>query len=114
MNNINFSRIHFKKQKIGQLNSVIVIRIRDNQKGSISHTPMSLDRCCRYLTNDSSMPDASSIKDVIPRAQCNMTKAEFLSKYVNKRKPVMLQGCQKTWRARKWTFEGKILIDYID
>ena len=56
-------------------------------------------------------PNISSIKDEIPRAPCNMTKEEFSIKYVRKRKSVILRGCQKSWRARKWTFEGTLRLN---
>ena len=65
-----------------------------------------IDRCCKPFSFEPNELSITSIKDGIPRAPCNMSKADFLSKYVQKRKAVILQGCQKTWRARKWTFEG--------
>ena len=124
MDTINFSMIHFNDQNLTQANSLIVVRIRDNRKGSITHTPVSIDRCCKPFMVE---PDISSIKDDIPRAPCNMTKEEFYLKYIRKRKSVILRGCQKEWRARKWTFEGTyklnsyfhcteiiIILSYID
>ena len=79
------------------------MRIKGNEKGSITHNPISIDRCCKPFMVE---PNISSIKDEIPRAPCNMTKEEFYLKHVRERKPVILRGCQKKWRARKWTFEG--------
>ena len=108
MDNINFSKIRFKEDHLNQTNSIIAIRIKDNKNGSISHTPISIDRCCRTFMVK---PNISSIKDEIPRAPCNMSKEDFYLKYVLKRKPVMLQGCQKSWRARKWTLEGILLLN---
>ena len=79
------------------------MRIKGNEKGSITHNPISIDRCCKPFMVE---PNISSIKDEIPRAPCNMTKEEFYLKHVRERKSVILRGCQKKWRARKWTFEG--------
>ena len=110
MDNINFSKIRFKEVHLNQTNRVIVIRIRDNKKGSISHTPISIDRCCRPFMVE---PNILSIEDEIPRASCNMTKEDFILKYVRKRISVILRGCQKSWRARKWTFEGMLMQIHV-
>ena len=107
MDNINFSKIRFKEDSLNQTNSIIAIRIKDNRNGSIRHTPISIDRCCRTFMVK---PNISSIKDEIPRAPCNMSKEDFYLKYVQKRKSVILRGCQKSWRARKWTLEGILLL----
>ena len=103
MDNINFSKIRSKEDHRNQTKSIIVIRIKDNNKGSISHTPISIDRCCRTFVVEL---DVSSFKDEIPRDSCNITKEDFNVKYVRKRKSVILRGCQKSWSARKWTFKG--------
>ena len=108
MDNINFSKIRFKEDHLNQTNSIIAIRIKDNRNGSIRHNPISIDRCCRTFMVK---PNISSIKDKIPRAPCNMTKEEFYLKYVQKRKSVILRGCQKQWRARNWTFEGTLQLN---
>ena len=106
MEAINFSNIQFKDENLNQTNSIMVIKIKDNRKGSIAHTPISIDRCCKSFTVEPNISNISSIRDIIPRASCNMTKEDFLSKYVQKRKALILQGCQNQWRARKWTLEG--------
>ena len=113
MKAINFSNIQFKEEYLNQTNSIIVIKIKDNRKGSIAHTPISIDRCCKSFTVEPNISNISSIKDIIPRASCNMTKEDFLSKYVQKRKSLILQGCQNQWRARKWTLEGTVPFDFI-
>ena len=106
MDAINFSMIHFKEENLNQTNSILVIRIKNNEKGSITHTPISIDRCCKPFNVEPNISSASYIKDEIPRASCNMTKEDFIVNYVQKRKSVILRGCQETWNARKWTFEG--------
>ena len=113
MEAINFSNIQFKDENLNQTNSIIVIKVKDNRKGSIAHTPISIDRCCKSFTVEPNISNISSIKDIIPRASCNMTKEDFLSKYVQKRKSLILQGCQNQWRARKWTLEGTVLFNFI-
>ena len=42
----------------------------------------------------------------IERISCNVSEQEFKSKYIDKRKPVILQGCQKDWKAKDWTIEN--------
>ena len=108
MDNINFSRIHFNEQNVNQTSSIIVMKIKDNKKGSVSHSPTSIDRCCKRFMVE---PNISSIKDGIPRVPCNITKEEFYLQYVRKRKAVILRGCQKNWRARNWTFEGTFQLN---
>ena len=108
MDNIDFSNINFNGGNLNQTNSMIAIRIRkkNDAKGAITETKKLIDRCCKPFGIEPNELTIQSIKDGIPRAPCNMSKPDFLSKYVQKRKAVILQGCQKTWRARKWTFEG--------
>ena len=84
------------------------MKIKDNKKGSVSHSPTLIDRCCKRFMVE---PNISSIKDGIPRAPCNITKEEFYLQYVRKRKAVILRGCQKNWRARNWTFEGTFQLN---
>ena len=110
MDYINFSRIQFTAENVNQTNSVIIIKIRNHRKGSITLTPISVDRCCKSIAEEPNIPNGSAIKDEMPRITCNMTKEDFLAQYVQKRKAVILQGCQKTWPARKWTFEGIFML----
>ena len=114
MEAINFSNIQFKDEYLNQTNSIIVIKIKDNRKGSIAHTPISIDRCCKSFPVEPNISNISSIKDIIPRASCNMTKEDFLSKYVQKRMALILQGCQNQWRARKWTLEGTVPLKFYN
>ena len=106
MENIDFSNIHFNTENLNQTKSMIAIRIKNNKKDAVTESSISIDRCCKPFMVEPTLLNISSIKDRIPRAPCNMSNADFLSKYVQKRKAVILRGCQKTWRARKWTFEG--------
>ena len=84
------------------------MKIKDNKKGSVSHSPTLIDRCCKRFMVETNI---SSINDGIPRAPCNMTKEEFYLQYIRKRKAVILRGCQKNWRARNWTFEGTFQLN---
>ena len=106
MESIDFSNIDFNAESLNQTKSMIAIRIKNNKKDVITESPISIDRCCKPFMVEPNVLKMSSIKDRIPRAPCNMSSANFLSKYVQKRKAVILRGCQKTWRARKWTVEG--------
>ena len=84
--------------------------MQNNAKGAITETQKLIDRCCKPFSVEPNQLSMPSIKDGIPRVPCNMSKADFLSKYVQKRKAVILRGCQKSWRARKWTLEGILLF----
>ena len=77
-------------------------------KERIRHTFPPIDRCChvngRILKFDNI--------DDIDRIQCNITSNDFKNDYVDKRKPVILNGCQESWKARNWTF-GNLLGRYV-
>ena len=108
MATITFSMIHFNDQNLNQTNSMIVIRIKGNENGSITHNPISIDRCCKPFIVE---PNISSNKDEIQGLHCNMAKEDFYLKHVRARKSVILRGCQKKWRARKWTFQGTFRLN---
>ena len=73
----------------------------------ITHSHRKLDRCCKSSGFDQDIQQlVFDSKDTIERISCDITKELFLKKYVMKREPVMLQGCQRKWKAKKWTFKG--------
>ena len=127
MYDINFSKINDIDDTLKNAKNKIFIRIRDNKMGKITQTPNIVDRCCKPFEKEPDISHKLTIKDDIPRIQCNISKEEFFSEYVQKRKASILLGCQKKWPARKWTFEGIflfillfdssyyfILISYVD
>jgi hypothetical protein len=71
----------------------------------VQHTLPELDRCCK-LNGKKVQFDGF---DNIPRISCDLPEDEFVNKYLNKREPVMLVGCQDKWPAKDWTFNGKEL-----
>ena len=95
---------------LNQTNSILAIKIKDNQNGVITQTPVSIDRCCKPFVAEPNTSNISTIIDDIPRAPCNMSKEEFLFNYVERRKAVILRGCQEEWPALNWTFEGIFCI----
>ena len=103
---INFSDIRHAHENLPSSKNLLIIRIKDNKRGEIIQTPMTIDRCCKPFKVEPDISNKKSINDAIPRVSCNMGKTHFLSEYVQKRKAVILLGCQKDWPARKWTFEG--------
>ena len=74
----------------------------------IRHTFPPIDRCCQS--------NGKRIKfdgiDNMERIHCNISSKLFQNKYVDKRKPVILTGCQKGWKAQKWTF-GNLFGRYV-
>ena len=103
---INFSDIRHAHENLPSSKNLLIIRIKDNKRGEIIQTPMTVDRCCKPFKVEPDISNKKYINDVIPRVSCNMGKDNFLTEYVQKRKAVILLGCQKDWPARKWTFEG--------
>ena len=110
-NYIDFSKLNlFAHEKLSLQNNKLLLPIRNNQKGRIVQGNRSVDRCCKSAKPagfDSTL--RFSGKDEIPRISCDIEKTIFFRDYIQKRKPVMLKGCQKKWPARKWTFEGRFL-----
>ena len=106
MDVINFSDIQYAHKQLSSSKNLLIIRIKDNKRGEIIQSPMTIDRCCKPFKVEPDISNKKSINDAIPRVSCNMGKEHFLSEYVQKRKAVILLGCQKDWPARKWTFEG--------
>ena len=101
-----FSNIQHVHESLSSSKNLMIIRIKDNKRGEIIQTPMSINRCCKPFKVEPDISNKKYINDVIPRVSCNMGKDPFLTEYVQKRKAVILLGCQKDWPARKWTFEG--------
>ena len=77
-------------------------------KDKISHTFPPVDRCCR---SDGKGLRFDGIDNMV-RIHCNVSSNFFQNEYVNKRKLVILTGCQEGWKSRKWTF-GNLLGRYI-
>ena len=64
-------------------------------------------KCCRHTQ----VPSLEGIEavDTFERIPCNISREEFKEKYEIKRKPVMLVGCDKEWKALdRWNFEDLI------
>ena len=112
MSSINFSRILYTDDCLNESKNLLIIRIKGNSKGELTQTLPSIDRCCKSFENPPNASHKNSIRDKIPRALCNISKEYFLSEYVQKRKAVILLGCQNKWNARKWTFKGRYLLNW--
>ena len=70
-----------------------------NLKKKIKHTFPPIDRCCKHKEKTLRY----DFIDNIDRIRCDMSKADFKEKYIDKRKSVLLTGCQEDWKARNWT-----------
>ena len=103
---IDFSKIDFCDKNWNETENALIIRIRDIPNGRILHIHPKLDRCCKSSDTDLDKHLSFSGKDQIGRTSCGIDKDEFLREYVKKRKAVILEGCQKDWAARNWTFKG--------
>ena len=65
-----------------------------------------IDTCCPMHKKTNTKTIRGEMNDTMPRISCNISKEEFLSKYVRKREPVMLVNCTKEFfDQRFWTFE---------
>ena len=102
-----YSKIDFSDFKTSNHpNDKIMINLQ--LKNKISHTFPMIDRCCK--------PNGKTLKfdgvDNMDRIFCNITKEDFKKDYIDRRKPVILLGCQENWKAKHWSFKG--LIDRFE
>ena len=72
----------------------------------ITHTFPKIDRCCKINELNGRNIEYDGI-DNLDRITCDISKTEFIEKYVHKSQPVMMVGCQDSWKAKNWT------IDYL-
>ena len=70
----------------------------------IKHRFPVVDRCCKSKEQTITYDNIDNME----RISCNISKDEFKSDYANRRKSVILLGCQEEWKAKNWTF-GNLL-----
>ena len=78
----------------------LILNLLESHK--IFHTFPKIDRCCKL--NEGNV--AYDGIDNMERIKCKISKNEFTQKYVNKREPIMMIGCQDEWKAKHWTIEN--------
>ena len=83
---------------------ILNLRLAEN----IKHTFPPINRCCRSIGKRIKFDGI----DTMERIFCNISSEVFQKEYVDKRKPVILTGCQKEWKAKNWTF-GSLLGRYV-
>ena len=81
-------------------NDSIILNLKLRDK--IHHSFQVLDRCCKFKEKSLRYDKIDNMN----RISCNITKDEFLQEYVKKRIPVMLTGCQESWKARNLTISS--------
>ena len=74
----------------------------------IFHSFPPIDRCCKSNGKSSEFDRIDNMQ----RISCDITKDIFKREYVEKRKPVLLTGCQENWQAKNWTF-GNLFSRYV-
>ena len=84
------------------------VMINLNEIGSIHHTFPPIDRCCKANGRTIKYDNIDNVR----RIDCNISKEEFKKEYIDKRKLVVLTGCQDEWKAKNWTF-GDLLGRYV-
>lgn len=98
-----FSRIDFSDLEISD-NSYDKIVINLQLKSRIHHTLPLIDRCCK---SEGMILKYNNINtNNMERISCDMSKSEFKKEYIDKRRVVMLTGCQEEWKARNWTISS--------
>ena len=84
------------------LNDTIIINL--GLPNQIKHRFPIVDRCCkshgRKITYDNI--------DNMERISCDISKDKFKKDYADRRRSVILLGCQEEWKAKNWTF-GNLL-----
>ena len=98
---LGYTKIDFS-DFIPSNNSEEALILNLNLSNMIEHTFPKIDRCCK--TNGKNI-DYDGI-DNIKRIDCNISRKYFTNKYVNRREPIMIKGCQTEWKASNWTIEN--------
>ena len=98
---IAFSKIDFADLVVSN-NSADVMILNLNLKKMIHHTFPKIDRCCKLNNRKVEYDGIDNMK----RIDCDISKDEFIAKYVNKREAIMMKGCQTKWKAKNWTIEN--------
>ena len=78
----------------------LILNLLESYK--IFHTFPKIDRCCKLNGGNVEYDGIDNME----RIKCNISKKKFTQKYVNKRKPIMMIGCQDKWKAKHWTIEN--------
>ena len=81
------------------------ITINLNLKNMVKHTFEPIDRCC---TAKKKLLKFDGI-DNMNRISCDISKDDFTKDFINKRRPVILTGCQRHWKASNWTINSLLL-----
>lgn len=108
---IDFANITFHEN---ESTNFIVLKIRNTKPRKIYHNRTVVNRCCKKSNheNTSFQYYSSLIKDSIPRISCDTDKQFFFDNYIKKRVPVMMIGCQESWPAKQWTFNGMFYFKF--
>ena len=73
-----------------------------NLKNMIDHTFPKIDRCCKLENRRIEFDGIDNMR----RIDCDVSKKEFVAKYVNQREAIIMKGCQTKWKAKNWTIEN--------
>ena len=98
---IAFSKIDFEDFVLSN-NPADVMILNLNLKNMIDHTFPKIDRCCKLNNRRIEFDGIDNMK----RIDCDVSKEEFSSKYVNQREAIIMKGCQTKWKAKNWTIEN--------
>ena len=80
----------------------IILNIEDSISSKIYHTLPKIDRCCKLNTQNIEYDGIDNMN----RINCNLSREEFVKKYVNNRDAIMMIGCQEEWKAKNWTIDN--------
>ena len=108
---VAYSKIDFADLIVSK-NSDDTIVLNIEKTDMITHTFPKIDRCCKVNELNGRNIEYDGI-DNLDRIKCDISKNDFIEKYVNKRQSVMMVGCQESWKAKHWTIEN-LLDKYND
>ena len=89
-------------EESNDLNESIVINLE--LPTQIKHRFPTVDRCCKSRGQKIRFDNIDNME----RISCDISKDEFKRDYADRRKSVILLGCQNNWKAKNWTF-GNLL-----
>ena len=101
---VAYSKIDFA-DFITSKNSDDIIELNIEKTHMITHTLPKIDRCCKVNELNGRNIEYDGI-DNMERIECDISKNDFVEKFVNKRQSVIMVGCQESWKAKHWTIEN--------
>ena len=88
---------------------VTLLKLNNTSRGRKINATNALDNinlCCPEHKESNTEELLQTVNDTMPRIPCDISRDDFMNRYVKRREPVILVNCTKEWIAQtRWTVE---------